>query len=644
MLLNYLREGFAVLNYLREGFAVLNSQFYKHTSLALIKSKIKHYYFSKKIIFTCFAFNIKISLYTFFANKMKFTKSIIFLTIFFNTIFSYNSLSQNIGNYPNLNYQSPLKHPMSLSGDFGEIRSNHFHMGADIRLRVGKPVYAVEDGYISRYISEPGGYGNALYIDHPEGYRSVYCHLNKFAPKIKKYVDAQKLASHRFRNLEYFYPEKFPVKKGDLIGFGGNSGYSFGPHLHFEIRRSQNDAAINPYHFLYFAADNRPPEIYSLLVTPANAQSSVKGKNSQVVFRLNRKKNIYSPKQSITASGKISLAVEAFDRRTNQRNKYAVYKAQVYVDNELIFEFKKDEIPYEETRYMNSFSNYIQYQKKRKKYTNLYREKGNMLNIYSNLSNDGYIEIEAKQKKKVRIKISDFNGNTSELRFNIKGENYKPKPEKICENQMKAGCKNYFIREDFRLMSDENSFYDDFCLNYRKSAGDSHFFSDWHSIYGYYTPIHYGVRIALKTRDIPTHLLSKICLIRKGAKGKFVNVGGSLLNGFMTAEIRYFGQYAVYLDTIPPKLTPENFKENTKLSDLQSFELKVEDDMSRILKYEAEINNTPVIADYDLKNDLIIIAIPKQFLRKEELNLHLKVYDTKNNMALFSQSFKNKLR
>lgn len=540
---------------------------------------------------------------------------------------------------PQYDFTNPVQGYISLSSDFGEIRSNHFHMGADIRLKTGEPIYAVADGYISRFKTEPGGYGRALYIDHPEGLRSVYCHLHDFTPEIKAYIRQEQLAAGTFKVTGYLPPDRFPVKKGQLIAYGGNSGYSFGAHLHFEMRHSENDVTINPYHFFNFGKDNRALEIFGIQISPADGKSSAEGQNKALRYTLSSKGNTYYPRENITASGRIGISYRAVDRKPNQRSKFGIYKAELFADDSLIFAFQKDEISYYETRYLNSFSDYELYRRKRLKYTDLFREKGNHLSLYTHLKNDGYIDVKKSEKKHIKIKLYDFWGNRSIIKFTITGEAYQPEEAKKCEHYMTAGETNYFFRDDFRMMADEKAFYQDFCLHYGSYSSDGAMYSDWHSFYGYYTPIHAGVSISIRTDSLPPELIPKLCLVRKGSKGQLIDAGGSYLNGFMTGNIRYFGQYAVAADTIPPELTPLNFRAGTSIKDLKTIQFETTDNLSGLYRYQAVLNNIPTVAEYDLKNDLLEIYIPEEIYSHDQVYLTLKLYDRKDNETGFQFKF-----
>ena len=541
--------------------------------------------------------------------------------------------------YTKENFTLPMKGSFTLSGDFGEIRSNHFHMGADLRLRTGRPIYAVADGYISRIKTEPGGYGKALYVDHPNGFRSVYAHLDRFTPELEAFIRTKQMQSKDFTTLVYLDASKFPVKKGDLIAYGGNSGYSFGPHLHFEIRRSKNDNAINPYHFFKLDYDNRSPQIFNMLISPADSTGSIFGKNETAFFKLSGNNNRYYPTQKITASGKIGIAIQAIDRKPGQRNRYSVYRTAVYADDEKIFDFRKDEISYYETRYLNSFIDYELYANRKLRYTNLFKEKGNRLSIYNTSANTGYITIKAGEKKRVKIQVFDFSGNKSEINFTLHGEAYQAKPNTACKNKFIAGEKNFFIRPDFRFMSDKHSFYKDFCFTYQKKPAYGKLLSDWHLIHQSDFPVHEDVYISIKVENTNPEIQDKLCIVRQDSRGNLKYSGGKYIKGFVSTEIKRFGLYGLTADTIPPRIYAHNFRPGSSVKHLNELQFKATDNLSGIHSYETFVNGKKALLIYDLKDDIISCQIDDSLLTGEQIHLKIVLFDKKANKTVYNTNF-----
>src|SRR5215204_6663700 len=257
--------------------------------------------------------------------------------------------------YPQNYFRNPLAIPMQLVANFGEIRTNHWHMGLDIRTqqKVNLPVYAAADGYISRVVVEPGGFGQAVYITHPNGYTTLYAHLNSFMPALASYVKGQQYAVRSWKVNLTIPPNLFPVKKGDLIGLSGSTGGSEGPHVHFEIRDSETEKCLNPLLFNFPIADAVAPTIYRLAMYDRN-----KTTYNQLPRLLPLKKagSFYTAVSETikTGSKKISFAISAVDRFNGTPNPNGIYSARISVDGQPVSEFVLDQIGYDETRYINA--------------------------------------------------------------------------------------------------------------------------------------------------------------------------------------------------------------------------------------------------------------------------------------------------
>ena len=192
---------------------------------------------------------------------------------FFSTVFGgLAAFICTAQTYPQNYFRNPLNIPMELVANMGEIRSNHWHMGLDIRTqrRENLPVHAAADGYIARVLVEPGGFGQAIYINHPNGLTTLYAHLNSFFPALAQYVKQQQYARESWKVNLHLPPDLFPVKKGQLIALSGNTGGSQGPHVHFEIRDTQTEKCLNPLLFNFPVADAVAPSILRLALYDRN--------------------------------------------------------------------------------------------------------------------------------------------------------------------------------------------------------------------------------------------------------------------------------------------------------------------------------------------------------------------------------------
>ena len=264
----------------------------------------------------------------------------------------------NISNYSQKidkkHFRQPIGGTLLVSGNFCEFRTNHFHAGLDFRTgTIGKPVYAPADGYISRINVSGGGYGNALYITHYNGYKTVYGHLNRFSPEIQKWFYEKQQSTCEFRLDLELDSNIFPVKKGQIVAYTGNTGRSGGPHLHFEIR-NLNDEPLNPQLFGFRIKDTKPPEIKRIAIYPADDFAYIDNSHNSVVIPVEYGKINRTP----VVHGNIYFGIEAFDYLNDVSSRNAIYSTQLYVDNKLIYYSRFDSISYEHTRDINSMVDY----------------------------------------------------------------------------------------------------------------------------------------------------------------------------------------------------------------------------------------------------------------------------------------------
>ena len=248
-------------------------------------------------------------------------------------------------------FGAPMNIDMYLSGNFGELRSNHFHAGIDIKTQgiTGHRVYAASGGYISRIKIETAGYGNTLYITHPDGYTTVYAHLDRFRKDIAESM-RKKQYSHEQHTLNIF-PEKgeWPVEKGELVAFSGTSGYSFGPHLHFEIRDARNQEPMNVMLFGFDIEDLVAPRIFSVYMYPGKTRFEVAGDSGKYFLKTG---------DTISAGGSVGFGIEAFDYLNGAHNRCGIYRIQMLVDDVLKYEWRMDRFPFSKARYINSYIDY----------------------------------------------------------------------------------------------------------------------------------------------------------------------------------------------------------------------------------------------------------------------------------------------
>jgi hypothetical protein len=275
-------------------------------------------------------------------------------------LLSGKAIGQNT--YPQNYFRNPLDIPISLAGSFGELRPNHFHSGIDIKTnsRENLNVYAVADGYVARIRVSANGFGNALYINHPNGYTSVYGHLNAYNPVIALYLKNMQYAKESFEVDLFPQAHELPVKKGDIVALSGNTGSSGGPHLHFELRETKTEITINPQLFGYEIEDRVPPAIQAIKLYPLSNSSAINGLNNSASFLVKGKAGNYTLAVSnpIEAHGNIVMGIITSDAQTSAGEKNGVYSIEIKMDGKRYYFHELDKFGFNETRGINSHIDY----------------------------------------------------------------------------------------------------------------------------------------------------------------------------------------------------------------------------------------------------------------------------------------------
>ena len=323
------------------------------------------------------------------------------------------------------NYHSPLGIPLVLSSNFGELRPNHFHMGLDFKTnnKIGYNLYSIEEGFVSRIKVSPYGYGKVVYIDHPSGITSVYAHCSEFKGKVDSIVRVTQEREQNFAVEVFPKPHEITLKRGEVFALSGNTGGSTAPHLHFEIRDTPTEAAMNPLVFGFDIADHKAPEIRGVRIygltkegyrIPGKTVSRVakKGTNGYYIGA----DKVTVPASFSSATGGIGFAVDVIDRLDGASNQCGLYGSILIVNGDTIFGQRTDRVPFESTRYVNSHKDYEAYASARKKYHKCFKTQENDLPIYL-YGDNGVIPVQPGDQLKVKYIAYDVKGNESVLEF-----------------------------------------------------------------------------------------------------------------------------------------------------------------------------------------------------------------------------------
>ena len=540
-------------------------------------------------------------------------------------------------------FHPPLDIPLVLSGTFGELRSNHFHAGIDIKTQgqSGLKVYAIADGYISRIKVSPWGYGKAIYITHDNGYSSVYAHLMRYTGAIQDYV-----ISSQYKNQSYdieLFPTKneLRVKKGEIIGLSGNTGSSAAPHLHFEIRNSQNQYPQNGLQFGFDITDNIPPVIKELKVYSKSKKTVIDGDYEDKLYQVKGSgKNCYIDK-TIEVSGLYALGVNTYDLLNKAKNKNGVYSIEVLLDSQLIYSHTMKEFGFHETRYINSHLDYSEKVTNKRKLHKCFLEPNNKLSIYDYVANKGIIQPK-NDTQKVVIRVKDVYENVSELNFKVK------KSEQISsDNNTKETVKftsifpyeehNTFGNELLSIEIPKYSLYDTLFFIYKVFEDSSDIFhSPIHCVHNEESTVHSPYALSVKT-TVPDSLASKSYICKLNKKGKPNYVGGKYKDGKISVKTRLFGNFTVAIDTINPVVKGLNIYPGKTMKS-STLKMTIKDGESGVKTYSATINDEWVLMEYEPKSNKLTHYFKKD-LKAGKHVFKLVVHDSVNNATEYQAVF-----
>lgn len=573
------------------------------------------------------------------------------LSLFAYIVFAKNAFAQ----FPHGYFRSPIHEKIELAGSFGELRPNHFHTGIDIKIcgTEGLPIYATADGYISRIGISPVGYGNVLYIDHPNGYTTVYGHLYKLGNEYAKYVRQKQYQDKSFAQDFLLEKDKFPVKKGDIIGFGGNSGGSHGAHLHFEIRETKTEKPVNPLLFGFEVPDSIPPVVRSVKIYPLEKNSFVqinysnkkviKGYEGQSIKldAVKYKGNYYlKGVASIQAHGAIGFAVQANDYMQGTYNTMGIYSIELCLNNQRQYYHDMQRLDFSLKRFINQHTDYTEKAHSGRWYEKSFIKGNNKLPIYEGLVNNGIINIAEGQVYKFNYYLKDENENLATLAFNVEpvAQQVNPNPPKIKDSgqiTIPYSLPFHFAQENFEVKIPENTFYDDVNCTYKLLPKTPKSFSTVHEFGSHLIPVHDFFDVAIKPDLLPERLNDKACIVSLTSG----YLGGEFANGWLRTKSRTLGKFYVMADTIAPVIVPGNIKAaGSNLWKSTGIRFKISDNLSGIKSYNGYIDGKWVLFQYDAKSALIYYLFD-EYCPPGAHTLEMEITDNKGNVRRWKADF-----
>lgn len=538
-------------------------------------------------------------------------------------------------------YVNPLDGELILSGNFGEVRGNHFHSGLDLKTggTEGKSVYSIADGYVVRIAVSGEGFGKAIYINHPDGKTSVYAHLRDFAPEIAAYVKEQQYAKQSFEVDLNVAASKFPVKQGQVIAKSGNSGSSGGPHVHFEVRETAAQIPENPLNYGFKVRDQRHPELKKLWVYSHSEQGHVDGFLDEKGFKLSGISGNYSTVDTIRAFGPVSFGVAAQDRFSSSENVCGIYAMTLKVNGVILHQHQIDKFPFDKKRMVNC---HVDYEKRVTDKQNVYRTyiaPENSLKLYPTIKNGGVTGIEKGKTYQVEVEVKDHAGNISQFGFVVLGSERKGSAVLATEQVTDIfypNRENSFSNHSLRVNIPNGCLYDTLKFKYDLKPACANCISPVHSIGKLSdTPLDNYMTVSIKLDKITENTASKAVIVSFDKKNKPIAEGGSTQWNWITTKTRSFGDYAVMLDSLAPILKPKNFKDQTSTAGIDTLKFHLEDDLSGIRSISGTLNGNWVLLEHDPKNDLLFYVKDERFISGQN-TIRITVKDKVGNVKELS--------
>ncbi|RKS13522.1 M23 family metallopeptidase [Flavobacterium sp. 120] len=540
--------------------------------------------------------------------------------------------------YPKDYFRSPLDIPMQLSGNFGELRPNHFHAGFDLRTqqKEGLKVYAVADGYVSRIKISTFGNGKTIYINHPNGYTSVYGHLKMANGEIENYIKKTHYKEASFEIEMFFKPDEMVVKKGEIIAFSGNTGASEGPHLHFEFRDTKTEFIINPMLFGYdkFLKDTKKPVVSGVYVYPLDSKTTVNHSKRPLLLNVSLQKDGTYLADKVVANGTIGFGISAYDTDDVSFNNNGVYKVQSFYNGKPNFGYEFNTYSFDEMRYINALIDYSRYKKMQQRVQKLFMKNPYNLSIIQADENKGVLQVTPNLASLYRIEVSDFFGNKKTIAIPIQYDLLSTtiSPEPVQSNYfVKANKDSNFALANMSVFFPAGTFYEDFDLNF-DVKNDTLFLHDDT------VPAHTNFTVSIEDTKSTEAQKEKMFIGR--IEGKKINYNPTYRkDSIFNTKVKILGKYALVADTIAPKITMAVPVEGKWISEQKTIQLSIYDEVSGIKSYNGYLNGKWVLFEYDNKTRKLTHYFTDGIVAEGANDLKVVVIDNVGNSTTFETRF-----
>ena len=527
-----------------------------------------------------------------------------------------------------------------------ELRTGHFHSGLDMRTegREGLDVKAADDGWVSRVKVSPWGYGKALYIDHPNGHTTVYGHLRNYTGAIAEAVLDRQYKAREFDVDLVFEKGELPVSKGQVVAQSGNTGGSSGPHLHFEVRRTGDQHALDPERFGMEVPDDIHPIFHGLRIDALDSLARVQPyPNGAKGYPATGSGSSYTLKDGAVpaAIGTVGLSVNVIDRYSNSSSTCGIRSLKVLVNDQPVHSALLEEVDFALQRFADAYMDYALFKSNDMNYNRCYKLPNNKLAIYGKEAAQGRITLRPGDEKKVLVEAVDANGNRSEMRFTLRGA---PSAQALSW-RIPAAQGQYFgydrentlTTQDARFELPPNALYADEHIVCTVLKSDSPF-APTTRLHDPLTPLNIAGQLSLKADVTKARGRSdKLLIVRLDEKGKASPIGGTCADGWVSSKVKSFGDYTVMIDTLPPKVTGLNIR--AVMTGRDSLNVQVADDLSGIAQWVGKLDGQWILFEYDPKKKMLCHRFDKYSDKPGKHDLVVEVRDERGNTSTFRTSF-----
>lgn len=536
--------------------------------------------------------------------------------------------------YAQIDLSEYFSNELLLNGTFGELRYNHFHAGLDIstKRKIGVPIYAPADGVVNRIKVSPFGYGKALYVKHNDEITTVYAHLDAYAGEIARYVKANQYESQSF-DIELFpVMDELTVKKGDLIGYSGNTGGSGGPHLHFEVRDTFSEDILNPldYGLDKLVNDTQSPKLNGIRVYPLGENGKVNGVSTPFELTIKRTEDGSYLAQAVYTDAEIGFAVNAYDTAENSYAKYGLYSLEQKVNGKTNYLLIFDRFAFNESHFINQLVDYSFFVETSNRYQKTFYQGDFNLRMLKSNVNQGIIKPEKGNAYNVNIAMKDYFGNITQVNIPVI---YKEQQKTESEEQGKYidYLRDYILEENNVTISwDANTFYQDALLDFQTD-------NNYVKLHQDNIPLQKNITIRFDLSN-DTLINQEKAFIGRINNGKVRHYSTWKTNQqVFQIRTKNLGTYQIFEDFDPPSIDWISDKE--EFDKTETLVAKISDELSGIATYVGWINNKWALFEYDYKTKELFHHLKDGIAEEGINNLLIKVEDNVGNSTIFETEF-----